>query len=112
MRRSTALLLLLAAPALAGCYGERMDAALAPLDGRPVGAAFTAFGPANSEETDDGNRVYSWKVSEFGPMGLPSNLGVQYECRVSVTADSQGIVRYTTWRGNAYGCNALLARWH
>jgi hypothetical protein len=108
--RHCAALLLLASVGLSGCLDERMDATLTPLEGRPVSAAFAAFGPPDIQETEGAAKVYTWKVDEFGPMGMPRYLGVQYHCRVSVTVDRQGIVRSTTWKGNAYGCNQLLAK--
>lgn len=109
--RHSAALPLLALIALSGCLGRRMDAALAPLDGRPASEAFAAFGPPDASEAENGNKVYTWIVDEFGPMGFPSDLAVQYKCRLRIVADSRDIVRSTDWRGNAYGCDALLTRW-
>ncbi len=110
--RKDAFLLLLASVGLAGCVDQRMDDALAPLDGRPVSAAIAAFGPPDKEETVDGNKVYVWVVDATGPESptFNFNIPIHYECRVQVTADSQGTVRSATWNGNAWGCNALLAR--
>ena len=51
-------------------------------------------------------------VDATGPESPTFNfdIPIHYECRVQVTADSQGTVRSATWNGNAWGCNALLAR--
>ncbi len=86
-----------------------MGSALAALDGQPVATAFAKFGPPDEEKTVAGNKIYIWAVDEFGPLGIPPDLALQYKCRVRVTSDSQNIVRGAHWEGNAYGCNKLLA---